>query len=272
MKSRVSKKRSRSKIKRVLNELSYYNKALADTEDLFLDYDIELNEVLEDITSIVETKKSEKNSEESSLESFDEKNNQSNSSDKNQELDFSNEKKASPDDWMKKLFKKIAIETHPDKLSSREDLSLIEKIERESIYKKCAAAIEKNDKFSLLESAIILEIELQIAESEQIEIVSSRIKEIKKSLEDVQSKVAWIWGENEGNIGVRTQLLIYVREILNLPQVSDELIEKYVIEFESGRDLSEFLKQFKMKKQVSTSEVRKVGTHPGPPLSKLRKS
>ena len=37
---------------------------------------------------------------------------------------------------MKKLFKKIALETHPDKISSRDDLSEAQKAEREGFFIK----------------------------------------------------------------------------------------------------------------------------------------
>lgn len=273
MKKNVSKKRSRSRIKRVLNEFKYYDSLFLETEDLFLDYDYELNEVLEDITRILDPSVSSEKSLETSLDFSNndnsEKKSSKDSSFPEEPKDLENKKIPA---WMKKLFKKIAIETHPDKLSTREDLSFIEKIERESIYKKASAAIDEDDKFTLLESAILLEIDLEISEHEQSKIISQKIQDLKIAIEEYQKKVAWIWGENEGQIETRTNLLLYVRNCLGLSKVSYELIEKYVIEFESGGNIEEFLKKITLDKKIKNSKARKIGSHPGPRLSTLRKS
>jgi hypothetical protein len=269
LKKSISKKRSRSRIKRILNEFRYYDNLLSETEDLFLDYDYELNEVLEDITRILDPNLSSKKSSETGLDNSDFKKKSSEDSSSPAELKEPENKKIA--NWMKKLFKKIAIETHPDKLSTREDLSFIEKIERESIYKKASAAIDKDDKFTLLESAILLEIDLDISEHEQSKIISEKIQDLKIAIEEHQKKVAWIWGENEGQVETRTNLLLYVRTCLSLPKVSYELIERYVIEFESGGNIEEFLKKITLDKKSKNSKTRKIGYHPGPRLSTLRK-
>ena len=277
---RVANRRSKSRIIRLLSELRYYRELRKETQELFLEYDIELNSVLDDITSIVvppadpppnsdETQIALKDNEPPSSESEFEHKNQAD----NDSAESSKEPKSAENlapQWMKALFKKIAIETHPDKLQNREDLSDFEKREREILYKKASSAIETVDKMVLLETAYVLEIFPSLSMKDQQEIVDEALLHEKNKIASYHKLVSWLWGENAGNAELRCRLLIYVRNHIGLPQVDKDVILKYVEAFENDDDLTEFKNQY-VKQKVNKRLYRKIGEHPAPSFTKSRK-
>jgi len=286
---RVAKKRSKSQINRLLSELRYYRELRAETEELFIEYDAELNSVLEDITSIVELPSSNSNSSDSNAELALSKNGDSeekqrihsSETDKKENSESKNEgftadegelsDRAPP--WMKSLFKKIAIESHPDKVQNRDDLSEFEKNERSVLYKKASNAINSLEKMKLLEVGYTLGISPDLSEHEQKNIISSAVEEEKKAISSSYELVSWIWGENFGKIDIRSNLLVYVRRELNLAEVSIEIIREYVVAFENDEDLTYFKNKYmpQKKTKINQRKYRKVGERPAPSFVKSRK-
>ncbi|MAF24724.1 hypothetical protein CL634_04030 [bacterium] len=277
---RVANRRSKSRIRRLLSELRYYRELHKETQELFLEYDIELNSVLDDITSIVvPVSDTPAGSDETQIVLSD---NEPPTTDpefahKNQANDDSVESSKEPKSaenlapqWMKALFKKIAIETHPDKLQNREDLSDFEKREREILYKKASSAIETVNKMILLETAYVLEIFPSLSMKEQREIVDEALLLEKNKIASYHKLVSWLWGENAGNTELRCKLLIYVRSQIGLPQVDKDVILKYIEAFENDDDLAEFKNQY-VKQKVNKKLYRKIGEHPAPSFTKSRK-
>lgn len=101
----------------------------------------------------------------------------------------------------KTLFKKIAIETHPDKLShaSKEEREL-----KNRYFLKAQKAIESNDLASLLEVANKLNIDSGLVAEEEIKIIETKIDFIRKKVHEMKQTAAWIWhhssGEQKDNI------------------------------------------------------------------------
>ena len=287
---RVAKKRSKSQINRLLSELRYYRELRAETEELFIEYDAELNSVLEDITSIVEPPSSNSDSSDSNTQLALSKNdnseeNQSTPStsteeDKKENSENKNEDSVAEEGklsdkaplWMKSLFKKIAIESHPDKVQNRDDLSEFEKNERSVLYKKASNAISSLDKMKLLEVGYSLGISPDLSEREQKNIISVAVEEEKMVISSSYELVSWIWGENFGKIDIRSNLLVYVRKELGLPGVSIEIIREYVTAFENDEDLSCFKNKYTSDKiKINKRKYRKVGERPAPSFVKSRK-
>ena len=284
---RVAKKRSKSQINRLLSELRYYRELRSETEELFIDYDLELNLVLEDITSIIEPgsdnlppETSDNTSlyipEDSVGESEESNSKYSSSQNDNKDLgenadDSSNLDKAPV--WMKSLFKKIAIETHPDKTQNRKALSEFEKNERSVLYKKASNAINSLEKMKLLEVGYSLEILPDISEHEQKSIITIAITEEKNNISSSHQRVSWIWGENFGKVDVRSSLLVYVRKELGLKEVSVDIIREYIVAFENDEDLSAFKSKYIVKEKIAVDKrrYRKVGERPAPSFTKSRK-
>jgi len=95
----------------------------------------------------------------------------------------------------KTLFKKIAVETHPDKLSHASDE---EKELKNRYFLKAQKAIENNDLASLLEVANKLNIDSGLVEEEEIKIIETKIEFIRKKIHDMKQTAAWIWFHSEG--------------------------------------------------------------------------
>jgi len=95
----------------------------------------------------------------------------------------------------KTLFKKIAVATHPDKLShvSEEEREL-----KNRYFLKAQKAIEKNDLASLLEVATKLNIDSGLVEEEEIKIIETKIEFIRKKIHEMKQTAAWIWYHSEG--------------------------------------------------------------------------
>jgi len=268
----LARKRSKSRLRTKLSEFHYFKNLLEETEELFDDYSAELNEVVNDITNLVIESATQLASEES-LPAVIKEDEPSignvNFDNANNGEELPEEEQPESPTWMKKLFKAIALKTHPDKIDNREDISEIEKAELANYYKRASSAMDLNNEMDLLEIAVLLEIEPALTDNEQSQIISKEIDDIKKEVQKIQNLVAWLWGENFGNIEIRTNLLIYIRDHLKLPKVEEDLILRYVTAFEAGEDLSQFTQDIKNRK-YSRIKVRKIGEHPAPTLASLR--
>ena len=166
---------------------------------------------------------------------------------------------------MKKAFKAIALKTHPDKVLFRKDLSESEKKELIEKYSEAAAAMANSSKISLLEIAQSLGIEVEIEVKDQLKMMENKLSKIKKEIQDYHSMVSWSWGENEGNIDVRVNLVVFVRDYLKKPNLQVEYIKKFIEKYENDESLIE------KKKNRDKIPSRRPGTRPGPRISQLRK-
>ena len=91
----------------------------------------------------------------------------------------------------KSVYRKIAMRTHPDKLSKDLSGSQIEK--KEKIFREATAAIENNDIISLYDIAIKQGIEVPEISEKDIENAENKIKAIKKEINFIESTLAWKW-------------------------------------------------------------------------------
>ena len=85
---------------------------------------------------------------------------------------------------LKKLYRKIAEKTHPDKVGSNQHSKL---------FSKAAEAYAKNDIASLLEIAGSLNIELSILSPESIALLESNIKTLAYMIHQQKQTAAWSW-------------------------------------------------------------------------------
>tara|TARA_Y100000310_G_scaffold340174_1_gene435052 strand:+ start:3562 stop:4224 length:663 start_codon:yes stop_codon:yes gene_type:complete len=107
---------------------------------------------------------------------------------KEAKINRSAEKAVDPE--VKKLFKKIAFLTHPDKLSK---LSEYERKRKEELFRKAMLALENNDLVSLADIAMDLEIEAPDLTKEKLKEAEKKIIAIKKELFHIESTYVWKW-------------------------------------------------------------------------------
>jgi hypothetical protein len=108
--------------------------------------------------------------------------------DRTGEIGESANKKASKE--AKVLFRKIAVETHPDKLS---EVSDEERELKNRYFLKAQRAIENNDLASLLEVANKLNLDSGLVAEEEIKIIQTKLDFLRKKIHEMKQTAAWIW-------------------------------------------------------------------------------
>ena len=275
----TNERRTLNKVRQKLSELKFCREILKETKELYAEYDLELNFVLDETTALVSSslRKESVGTEIVTAETIEDNvdsqtNNPQSDNSQHKSGTDNNSVEESPGaeapQWMKKLFKKIAFETHPDTLINRDDLTPAEKAKREEWYKEAQAAFDAVDGLPLLEIAEKLQVSISISLKEQLEIITAGITTITQQIKDCKDLVGWVWGENEGNIDVRVKLIQYIRAYLKMLVIDEKIIKDYIIEFEGGSIVTQSeLQEFKNRK----AKVRKPGSHPGPRLQSIRK-
>jgi len=90
---------------------------------------------------------------------------------------------------IKKLFRKIAIMTHPDKLTKLDDYERERKTE---LFLKAREAAEAGKWFALVETANALGIETPKPDEEQIDLLNSESENVDKEIKDIEATYAWL--------------------------------------------------------------------------------
>jgi len=99
------------------------------------------------------------------------------------------EKNADPE--VKKMFKKIASQCHPDKLQDMEDG--FEKEKKQELYQKARQALENNDVLIMADVANELGVEVPEITEAQLKETEKKIISIKKELGMIESTAVWHW-------------------------------------------------------------------------------
>jgi hypothetical protein len=276
---KASSVREKIKLSKKYSELSYWRNICSDTKELFLAYDAELADFLNQAAEVIngpstlEESSIENSKKEDSLIKFKEKNEErifenceSSEQDTQKEdpVEEVIENKKAPD-WMKKAFKSIALKTHPDKVLHRNDISDIEKEELVKKYSEAAKAMSVLSGVSIIEIAQSLNIDLDLNPKQQILMIENKLEKIKKEVEKYQQMISWSWGENEGNLDVRSNLFLHVLNHLKMQPIEISQIKKMIEKFENGDKLVE-----KINRRDKILN-RRVGQRPAPGISRSRK-
>ena len=261
--------RKKFRLRQKLNQWKFLCKSEKDVCELIESYDTELNLVLNEIlecTNETSTKeKEESNIIKINLEEEDSK----------IEEEFEDEKilNQSPD-WAKKLYKKIALQTHPDKLDKM-NIASEEKLKREEIFKEAAQSLKSGDYDLLLRLAGDLDLEFDIDDEILLDLVEESTKKMTKNIQKLQGSAPWAWGELEGNIGHRVSLIVNVWNQLQFPNVSRQAVEDYITCYEKYGNSKSWRKKYlnikSAKQPRPTQTIRKKGEKPGPSISQSRK-
>jgi len=99
-------------------------------------------------------------------------------------------KKNPQDPEIKKVFRRIALKIHPDKLIN---CTKKEKQEKIKLYQKATLAAENNDLLTLSEIAIGLGLTPPAFSQQATEFIEEKIKTLKKEIESIQSTLMWNW-------------------------------------------------------------------------------
>ena len=105
------------------------------------------------------------------------------------DIDFNIEDVETQSDHIKKLFRKIAIMTHPDKLTK---LGEYERERKTGLFLKAREAAEAGKWFALIDTAYALGIKIPEPDEEQLGLLESESKNVDKEIKDIESTYAWI--------------------------------------------------------------------------------
>ena len=132
--------------------------------------------------------------------------------------------------WMKRVYKQVAMETHPDRVKFRDDLSVFEKSDRKRYFESARSALQIQDGATLLSIAELLQIEADVDPGMRLSMLTSKSNRLKVQLAKITRSPGWVWGESFGRKDIRKKLLqgyckIYKYNIPNDPSFFDKFLE-----------------------------------------------
>ena len=151
----------------------------------------------------------------------------------------SKEKSSDAPRWAKKLFRKIVMITHPDKIPEKLDKNLKEKFLR--IYKESKESIDAGDNIRLAMLASEIDIGLDRKDMTDLSEFHKKEKLLSSEIESLKGSMYWVWAH-----------------------ASDDEREKILKEFVNLRGWA--------KKENQRKKSRKgTGKHPGKSIAQMKK-
>ena len=93
---------------------------------------------------------------------------------------------------MKKIYRKIVVDTHPDKLINAQ-ISEKERAKKNESYIKAIAAFEKKDEDVLVEVAVDLELDIDLPDDQIAKSLKSRGKKLEELIAKIKASPEWYW-------------------------------------------------------------------------------
>lgn len=168
------------------------------------------------------------------------------------------EYKNGADPEIKKLFRKIVMLSHPDKVLHMPGLSEEEKHDRFQIYRQACKAFENNVIDDLVELAIYLGIDVNIPITAKIGKIKSQIKKAEQELTGIRQAVEWIWGVNFGDNSLRARILAAVCRNLGAKDIKEDITIQFIKRYDSDNYRA-------ARRKIGERPKRKVGERPKKP-------
>lgn len=96
--------------------------------------------------------------------------------------------------WAKKLYRSVAMATHPDKV---EDPSLIPEMTK--LFNTAARAIKQGELGDLIDLAVELGMEIDLPASEMARVIRDKIEHAQEKIHSMENCLAWVWCETESD-------------------------------------------------------------------------
>jgi len=131
--------------------------------------------------------------------------------------------------WVKKLYRKIMLKTHPDILPK--DLSADNREKFEGYSRRSAAAYKNNNYVDLIKIGTHIELYGDMDFPEQKKLLTSQYKIIQTELSNLHKTLSWVWGSLYDNMDDQIKYVKAICKTKNISNIEDklikELIEKY---------------------------------------------
>ena len=131
--------------------------------------------------------------------------------------------------WIKKLYRKIMLKTHPDILSA--DLSEADRLHFENLSRKAAEAYHNENEISIIKIGVELEIYGDLDFDVQKSMILEEYNKVQESILKLQQSISWKWGFGCRDLQDKIRFLKAVCEGKNATCPSDDemqnIIKKY---------------------------------------------
>lgn len=131
------------------------------------------------------------------------------------EADVEEKKEAARDPLFKKLFRKIVVKCHPDRMDS--DLTIKQQAEYLELYDLANEANDDDNMALLITVAIRLEIELSEEYYEHVSKIEEALNQTQAEIQKIQGSVSWQWyhTEEDKRDNVLNNYIKHMENILN---------------------------------------------------------
>jgi len=99
---------------------------------------------------------------------------------------------------LKKIYRKIVTDTHPDKLVNAK-ISEKEHSKKNEAYIKATVAFNKKDEDALIEIAVDLELEIDLPDEQIAKSLRSRGGKLEDQIAKIKSSPEWYWAHSDEN-------------------------------------------------------------------------
>lgn len=237
-------------LKTLGTQYSSFSGVVQQVSQLHAEFESELTQVLnllhkKQTNATNDVQRVDENSSESSVVSPEPcKDNNVDENSDDQELNDIKDDKSS---WQKKLFKRIAIHCHPDKVLPA-NFSSTEKHKRLSSYEQARSALDDNDSAMMISIGLLYGEIAEVGIVESKKILTSGVTALQGELDVKQKSLIWAWGVSEEDFERKTKILIHAAAKLYNMKITSEQAVSVINEY------------FEI---AGTPNRRKVGTHPG---------
>jgi len=133
-------------------------------------------------------------------------------------------------DWAKRLFKKIALMTHPDRVN---DELMKEKLQQ--VFLRASKAVDEGAMDDLIGVALELNLDAGIEDEQLIPMLEGKIKKTKQEITQVESSIEWVWGEAYGLSEIRVNILLSIMKKEGFLLSKDDAVA-IILERENSND------------------------------------
>ena len=121
--------------------------------------------------------------------------------------------------WAKKLYKKIVMITHPDRISSEERRQTLERL-----FLRASEAAQSGDYEDLIAIALEFDLEAGLDDASLRPVLKTQIGKVKEKIREIETEVPWVWGESFGVHDIRCRILRPVLAQRKILLTDDEVL------------------------------------------------
>lgn len=227
--------RDKAKLRRVSLKIKHLSEELEQAAELTQEYEAQFHLTMSELRAALGVKEPDKKSPDAPKDveapgSVNFKTHgepqQDNASPEDDRHDIENQSAKAPP-WMKKIYKQIAMKTHPDRLC-HSDMSPYEIAECQRLFSIAKQAVQDLNGSDLVYVAEVLGINAEIPAEMRISMLVTRSEKLQKELQQMYNKPSWIWAESAGKKDTRKKILAGICKILNLQIPDDEFLDKFI--------------------------------------------